>query len=258
MKLEGNTILITGGSNGIGLGLAKEFVKRGNTVVVTGRDQGKLDRVKNDVPGLHVVRSDAGSAADVQALYDRMMKEFPSLNVLVNNAGIMKGINVHKEELSLEDMTQEIEVNLKGPIWMVKKFLPHLKKMGEAAIINISSGLAYVPLPTHPIYCCTKAAMHSFTLSLRIQLKKTKVRVFELAPPAVQTDLLTGSGPAEDLKGVPILSVDELVAAAMKGLGRDQKEIRPGQSGQLRFMNRVAPEFILSQLAKPVDRMLDS
>lgn len=255
MKLDGNTILITGGGSGIGLEFTRQLVKRGNTVIITGRDQAKLDRAKTELPALNVVRSDVASLADVDALFTKVTTEFPALNVLMNNAGVMRTINLHKEE-SLETFTSEIDINLKGPLWMVQKFLPFLKKAPAAAIINVTSGLAFVPLPTSPVYCATKAALHSFTQSLRVQLKNTKVQVFEICPPATQTELLAGSSDAEDLKDVPVMKVEDMVKACLKGFANDEFEIRPGQANQLRFMSRLAPGFILGQLSKPVDRML--
>jgi uncharacterized oxidoreductase len=255
MKLEGNTILITGGANGIGFELSKELQKRGNTVIVTGRSQEKLERAKRQIPELHIVQSDVSRISDIESLFTKVTHEFPALNVLINNAGVMRSINLHKEEGSLEDLTSEIDTNLKGPIRMVRKFLPQLKKMDSAAIVNLSSGLAFVPLPIAPIYCATKAAIHSFSLSLRAQLKNTKVKVFEIAPPATQTDLL-GEFDSEDMSGASIMKVDDMVRASLKGLENDQFEIRPGQSNQLRFMSRLAPAFILAQMSKPVDRML--
>ena len=246
MKLEGNTILITGGANGIGFELSKELQKRGNTVIVTGRSQEKLERAKRQIPELHIVQSDVSRISDIESLFTKVTHEFPALNVLINNAGVMRSINLHKEEGSLEDLTSEIDTNLKGPIRMVRKFLPQLKKMDSAAI---------VPLPIAPIYCATKAAIHSFSLSLRAQLKNTKVKVFEIAPPATQTDLL-GEFDSEDMSGASIMKVDDMVRASLKGLENDQFEIRPGQSNQLRFMSRLAPAFILAQMSKPVDRML--
>jgi uncharacterized oxidoreductase len=139
---------------------------------------------------------------------------------------------------------------------MARRFLTHLKRRSDAAIINVSSGLAFVPLPISPIYCATKAALHSFSLSLRSQLKKTRVKVFELAPPATATELL-GDLSSSDLEGVSVMKVEEMVRLCLKGLEKDQLEIRPGQSNQLKFMNRLAPAFILAQLSKPVDRMLE-
>jgi uncharacterized oxidoreductase len=131
----------------------------------------------------------------------------------------MREINVHDKAGSLEDITREIEINLSGPIRMVKQFLPHLKTKSKAAIMNVSSGLAFVPLPISPVYCATKAGLHSFTESLRVQLKNTKVKVFELAPPATQTELL-GDFNFEDMKGVSIMKVEDMVKVAVKGANR--------------------------------------
>jgi uncharacterized oxidoreductase len=256
MQLSGNTILVTGGTSGIGLELAKELLGRGNTVIVTGRNKDKLDQAKRQLPGIHAVQSDVSQPGEIRSLFDRVTREFPDLNILINNAGIMRSINLNDEKNSLEDLTQEIDVNLKGPIRMIGMFLPHLRKRPHGAIVNVSSGLAFVPLPIAPIYCSTKAALHSFTLSLRVQLKRTNVRVFELAPPATQTELLGDFNP-EDMKGIAIMKVDEMVRAALKGMEEDKYEIRPGQSNQLKFVSRVAPDFILRQMSKSVDRMLD-
>jgi uncharacterized oxidoreductase len=255
MNLSGNTILITGGASGIGLEFTREFLKRGNTVIVTGRDQAKLDRAKKELPPLHVIQSDVSRAADIEALHALATKDFPNLNVVINNAGVARTLNLNKEEGTLEELTQEIDVNFTGAVRLAWKFLPHLKKRPNAAIINISSGLAFVPLPIMPIYCATKAAMHSFTLSLRIQLKNSSVKVFEIAPPTTQTELIANFH-GDDLKGIDVMKVDDMVRESLKGLENDKPEIRPGQSNQLRFMNRVAPDFILAQLSKPVDRML--
>jgi uncharacterized oxidoreductase len=257
MKMSNNTILITGGGAGIGLELAKQLTKLGNRIVITGRDQVKLKKAKEQLPQIHTIVSDVSKPKEIDALFETVKKEFPEMNMLINNAGIMRTINVHDSEGSLEDVTREIETNLNGPIRMIKKFLPHLKTKSEAAIVNVSSGLAFVPFPIAPIYCATKAGLHSFTLSLRAQLKNSNVKVFELAPPATQTEIL-GDFNKEDMKGVPIMKVEDMVAAAVKGFMADQFEIRPGQSNQLKLMSRLAPEFILKQLSKPVDRMLSS
>jgi uncharacterized oxidoreductase len=255
MNLSGNTILITGGTSGIGLELTKQLLARGNKVIITGRDQAKLKKAKETFPQIHTIQSDVSKSEDIIALQQKVTKEFPELNVLINNAGIMRTINIQESKDSLNALTNEIEINLCGPIRMTQQFLAHLKSRPSAAIVNVSSGLAFVPLPTSPVYCATKAAIHSFTQSLRVQLKRTNVKVFELAPPATATPLMDSHDP-EDMKGVSIMKVDAMVEAALKGFERDQLEIRPGQANQLKFMSRVAPEFILKQLSKPVDRML--
>ena len=254
MKTSGNTILITGGTSGIGFEFAKQLVALGNTVVVTGRDEKKLEKVKSRLPKVRAIKSDVSRPEEIETLLKTAIGEFPNLNVLINNAGIMRTINLH-DDAALEGLTQEIDVNLKGPIRMAQAFLPHLKKQNEAAIVNVTSGLAFVPLPISPVYCATKAGLHSFSLSLRVQLKNTRVKVFEVAPPATATELLADMH-GDDMKGVPVMKVEDMVAASIKGLAADRLEIRPGQANGLKFMSRVAPEFILKQLSKPVDRML--
>ena len=255
MNLSNNTILITGGGGGIGWELAKQLHARGNRIVITGRDAGKLQKAEKALPGLRAIQSDVAEPKEIESLYARVAKEFPETNVLINNAGIMRRLNLHGAGSDLKELTREIEINLNGTIRMTAKFLPHLKSKPTAAIVNISSALAFVPLPTSPVYCATKAALHSFTQSLRVQLKLTRVKVFELAPPATETEMVTSGNP-EDYEGASIMKVDAMVAAALKGFEADRFEIRPGQSNQLKFMSRLAPEFILKQLSRPVDRML--
>src|SRR6476661_8615566 len=231
MKLTSNTILITGGGSGIGYELTKQLTALGNTILITGRDQAKMDRAQAAFPKVHTFRSDVSDPKAIAALYEKTG--------------------------SLDDITREIEINLSGPIRMVKQFLPHLKTKSEAAIMNVSSGLAFVPLPISPVYCATKAGLHSFTESLRVQLKNTKVKVFELAPPATQTELL-GDFNFEDMQGVSIMKVEDMVKVAVKGMQTDRFEIRPGQANQLKMMNRLAPGFILKQMSRSVDRMLST
>lgn len=255
MKLTGHTILITGGTGGIGFELAKQLGERGNRILITGRDEARLKAAQVKLPKVVTLQSDVADPKQIEALYARVAKEFPETNILINNAGIMREIDIQGHQAGLQDITREIETNLMGPIRMTQQFLPHLKSKSEAAIMNVSSGLAFVPLPTSPVYCATKAGLHSYSLSLRIQLRKTKVKVFELAPPATDTELLHAF-PPEDMKGVPLMKVEEMVAVAMKGMENDRLEIRPGASNALKVMNRIAPNFILKQLSRPVERMI--
>ena len=255
MKTTGNVVLITGGSSGIGLEFARQLTALGNTVIVTGRDEAKLAKAKAELPALKTIKSDVSRPEDVRVLVTAVTAEHPTLNVLINNAGIMRTINLHGAGDDLESLTNEIDVNLKGPVRLAAAFLPHLKSRPDAAIVNVTSGLAFVPLPISPVYCATKAGLHSFTLSLRVQLKNTRVKVFEVAPPATRTELLADMS-AEDMKDVAIMGVEEMVKASIAGIAADRWEIRPGQANGLKFMSRVAPDFILKQLSKPVDRML--
>ncbi|KRF02259.1 short-chain dehydrogenase [Paenibacillus sp. Soil766] len=255
MKMSGNTVLVTGGSSGIGFEFASQLLELGNTVIITGRDQAKLDVTKKKLPTVHAFQSDAGNPQAIAALYAEVVKQFPKLNVLINNAGLMRKINLHADNTDMADLNSEIATNLSGPIWMVQQFLSHLKMQESAAIVNVSSGLAFVPLPISPIYCAAKAGIHSYTLSLRAQLKNTKVSVFELAPPLTETPLVDSFDPT-DMSGSKAMPVTDMVSYAIKGMKSDQYEIRPGQSNALKMMSRVAPNFIFSQLSKTVDRML--
>jgi uncharacterized oxidoreductase len=255
MELTKNTVLITGGTSGIGFELAKQLLTLGNTVIVTGRDSARLEKTKELLPAVHTIQSDVSDVDGIQRLFSMIVAKFPEMNVLINNAGIMKTINLH-EAGPIGPLTQEIEINLNGPIRMVHAFLGHLKGKPNAAIVNVSSGLAFVPFPISPVYSATKSALHSYTLSLRVQLKNTSVKVFELAPPATATELLKGSMESDDMKGIAVMSVVDMVKVAIQGFKNDQFEIRPGQSNLLKLMNRIAPQFILNQLSKPVERML--
>src|SRR5271154_5117857 len=227
MKLTSNTILITGGGSGIGYELTKQLTALGNTILITGRDQAKMDRAKAAFPQIHTFRSDVSDPKAIATLYEQVTEQFPELNILINNSGIMREINVHDSAGSLEDVTREIEINLSGPIRMVKQFLPHLKTKSQAAIVNVSSGLAFVPLPISPVYCATKAGLHSYTQSLRMQLKNTRIKVFELAPPATETALFRGDFTTEDLGGIKSMDVKTLAKHAINGLEKDTLEICP-------------------------------
>jgi uncharacterized oxidoreductase len=169
MKLEKRTVLITGGTSGIGLELAKQLLHRGNTVIVTGREQEKLDSAKRTLPGIHTFKSDVSNAGDIAVLYESVLTQFPALDTLINNAGIMRNLKLNQAR-DLNDVTREIEINLSGPVRMTQQFLPHLKIREGALIVNVSSGLAFIPLTISPIYSATKAAIHSYTQSLRVQL----------------------------------------------------------------------------------------
>gem|GEM_PF-73805 len=253
MKLTGNTVLITGGSSGIGLEIAKRFLKRDNTVIITGRNERKLQQAREQFEGLTVIQNDVSNPEDIATLFQRIEKDFPDLNILINNAGIMRKINLQNHSDSALELTKEIDINIKGLVWMSNAFLSLLKEKKNAAIVNVSSGLAFVPLPISPVYCAAKAAVHSYTLSLREQLRNTGIKVFELAPPATNTELLTVFG--EEMEGTTIMSTEAMVGTFFKGLSKDQYEIRPGQSNLLKFMSRFFPNFILKQLSKSVELM---
>ncbi len=256
MKITGNTVLITGGTSGIGLELARQLLALDNTVIIKGRDLAKLEHAKAELGKVHIVQSDVSDPDAIRALAEKLTKEFSALNVLVNNAGIMRKLNLHEKTDEIEDVTREIETNLNGPIWMVQQFLPHLKNQQNAAIVNVSSGLAFVPLPMSPIYCATKAGLHSYTQSLRVQLKRTNIRVFELAPPGTDTPLFTGEFDVDDVKSFTPMNVTDMVKRAIEGMKKDELEIRPGPSNMLKLMSRIAPQLMVNIMGKSVDRML--
>lgn len=246
MKLDGNTILITGGSAGIGLAMAKQFLALGNKVIITARNPDKLETAKREAPALETYRSDAADPEAVKALAAYVDEHHPDLNVLVNNAGVMIPRNHSTSAQDLIDLTAEIDVNLSGPIRIVSALTDRLKA-NRGTIINVSSGLAFVPLQLSPIYCATKAGIHSYSISLRQQLKDEGVEVIELMPPAVHTDLTADMPDDGDFK---IMTTDELMKETIKGLRAGKVEIRPGQANQLHWMSRIAPGFINAQLEK--------
>jgi uncharacterized oxidoreductase len=190
MKTTGNTILITGGGSGIGRALAEAFHALGNKVIIAGRRQDALDAVTAANPGMASLALDVEDPAAIVAFADRVTKEHPTLNVLLNNAGIMRAEKLQTPQVGLADAEAMVTTNLLGPIRLIAALLPALQKQPRSTIINVTSGLAFVPLTVTPTYSATKAALHSYTQSLRHQLKGTSTEVIELAPPGVQTDLM--------------------------------------------------------------------
>lgn len=240
MKLTGRTILITGGSAGIGLAFALKFLELGNEVIVTGRRQAVLDDVRAKHPRLHTIQSDVADPTQIAHLAARVKAEFPKLDVLMNNAGIMILRNLTARAADPAGLMTEVSINVGGVIGMTSAFIDILTA-NQGTVINVSSALAFVPLPSAPIYSATKAAIHSYTQSLRFQLEETGVEVIELMPPAVKTDL-TGDFPEGG--GITLMTTDELVKQSFASFKAGALEIRPGQSKQFAWMRRLAPDFI--------------
>ena len=250
MKLRNNTILITGGTSGIGYEFAAQLLALGNTVLITGRNQDKLDQTKQRLPGVHIFQSDVSDPAAIQALFEQVTAQFPALNLLLNNAGEMHKLNLQDPTLNVFDVTREIDIDMSGPIRMVQQFLPHLKAQPAAAILNITSGLAMVPFPLAPVYAAAKAGLRSYTQALRVQLQNTRVQVFELVPPSADTPLNTRFSNGHDL--TKLIAPQDLVAGTLKGLENNIFTMYPGLAGMLRVMSRLAPGFLLKQLSKGV------
>ncbi len=248
MKLTGRTALITGGSSGIGLELAAQLLGRGNVVIVTGRNTPGLEAAEQRFPGLHTIQSDVSDADGIRALHQTIIARFPKLDTLVNNAGIMRNLKLG-EDRSLEDITREIDIDLTGPIRMVQQFLPHLRRQTNALIVNVSSGLAFVPFPISPVYSAAKAAIHAYTRCLRAQLQGSGVAVVELAPPGTETPLFRGEF-ANEMKGQKGMAVDVLVRRAIAAIEAGKHEIRPGLSNVLNIASRLAPNVIFHQMSK--------
>lgn len=200
MKTTGNTILITGGTSGIGLGLALRFHEAGNKVIVAGRRKELLDQITTDHPGIEAIVLDVADPASITHASETVAANYPELNVLVNNAGIMLGENLR--DPSCQQIAEDtVTINLLGTIRMVYAFLPQLVGKADAVIMNVTSALAFVPLPATPTYNATKAAIHSFTESLRVQLADASVSVIEIAPPGVRTTLF---GQQDDEQSMPL------------------------------------------------------
>lgn len=248
MKLTHRTVLITGGTSGIGREFARQLLARDNVVIVTGRDQEGLDRTRQSLPGVHTFSSDASDPQAIQALYRDVIAQFPALDTLVNNAGVMRNLKLDQPR-DLVDVAREIEIDLNGPMWMVQRFLPQLRNQERGLIVNVSSGLAFVPFPAAPVYSAAKAGLHAYTRCLRVQLRSTGVAVVELAPPGTETPLFRGEF-KEEMKGEKGMDPAELVRRAIRGIESGRTEIRPGPSNILKVASRLAPNLIFNQMTR--------
>lgn len=219
MNMTDNTILVTGGASGIGLALAERFLHKGNEVIICGRREEKLQEAKERFPNLHIRVCDVSDKCERQSLAKWVTSEFPNLNVLVNNAGIQQRVNLLDAPADWDYYQQEIAANQEAPIHLSMLLVPQLILKKNATIINITSGLAFTPPAWVPIYGATKAAMHSFTVSLRLQLEKSNINVVEVLPPAVNTDL---GGVGMHTFGEPL---DEFADAVFKGFEQGKLEI---------------------------------
>jgi uncharacterized oxidoreductase len=233
MNLSNNTILITGGATGIGLALAEQFLSLGNKVLICGRTEENLVKAKEKFPAFTATRvSDIMIEHERIRLYDWITRYHSDFNILINNAGIQNEIDL-SEDCIIDLIQNEVDTNFVAPVHLSNLFIPHLLKKQYSAIINITSGLAFTPIAAMPIYCATKAAMHSLTLSLRHQLSKTPIKVFELIPPTVDTNLDRGARANREQSDRGI-SAKDFAVQAIEALKNDVYEAAIGQAAGLR------------------------
>ncbi|MBJ6122996.1 SDR family oxidoreductase [Sphingomonas mollis] len=232
MKLDGKTILITGGAAGIGLALAIRFSALGKQVIVCGRNQDRLDEAQADIPGLITRVCDVADAESRHALVAWLATDHPDLNGLINNAGVQHGRDFAGDP-GIDTLDDEVAINLTAPIHLIAELIPALKRQEKAWIVNVSSGLAFSPMADVPVYCATKAALHSFTLSLRHQLRATNVRVVELAPPIVDTGL-GSNGRSAGTANRHMMSAEDFASEAVAQLEADRDEILIGMAAESR------------------------
>lgn len=232
MNTTHNTVLITGGTSGIGFALAQRFLRQRNNVIVTGTNSQKAEAVKHRFPTITVELADM---RDRQAL-KKLVYRYPDVNILVNNAGIQYNYDFANSAIDVEQIEVELDINLLGPLYLTKLLLPQLLNHPTAAIINVSSGLGIVPKQSAPVYCASKAALHSFTKALRWQLEKTSVRVFEIISPIVDTAMTQGRGRGK-------ITPEALVEEFWCDLSQDRFESKIGKTKLLFALQRLMPSF---------------
>lgn len=242
MNIGNKTVLVTGGASGIGLALAEKFLEAGSTVIICGRRESKLQEAKQQHPELHIKVCDVAQATEREELYQWAIRQFPDVNVLINNAGIQRRMSLVENTGRWEEQQQEIVINLEAPVHLCQLFIPHFQQLSEAAFVNVTSGLAFAPAAFAPIYSATKAALHSFTLSLRHQLRNTTVGVVEIVPPAVNTDL---GGPGLHTFGVPL---NEFTDSVIDDLKNGSQEIGYGFSEKSRNASRQELDALFQQI----------
>jgi uncharacterized oxidoreductase len=245
MEFKANTVLITGGASVIGFALAERFIQAGSSVIICGRREDKLKEAQSKYPQLHIRVCNVANPAERRALFTWVTESYPGLNMLINNAGIQQRIQLQQKP-AWETLGEEVAINLEAPIHLSALFIPHLLQQERSAIINVTSGLAFVPKANVPVYCATKAALHSLTLSLRHQLAGTPIAVIEIIPPAVDTDL---GGKGLHTFGAPL---NEFTDAIVEQLKMGSIEATYGLSVEL---SRATPEqqkAIFKQMNQPL------
>ena len=243
MDLKNSTILITGGASGIGLEFVKQLTQLGAQIIITGRKQDALDTTKKQFPNVHTFRSDVSRPKDIEDLFDAVTTLFPDLNLIINNAGMMRLIDLQDQSLDLENINSEIATNLTGTIQMVHQFLPHLLRQKSAGIVNVSSGIAFMSYAPAPIYSAAKAGVRAYTQALRLQLQDTDVKVFEMIPPGVKTNLQNEW--VKQPNPAMMMTAEKMVKVAIDGLLKDEKELKPFPVRIIKLATRLMPNVLL-------------
>jgi short-subunit dehydrogenase involved in D-alanine esterification of teichoic acids len=237
MKISENTILITGGASGIGLGLAQIFSKLENEVIIVGRNINALTLAAEDVPGLKYLQCDITNSSNLERLIDQIKSKFPKLNILINNAGIQYNCDFTGKGNLTSKIEKEMKTNFIAPAKICALLIPLLHTKKESAIVNVSSVLAFAPKESAPIYCSSKAALHIFSVVLRCQLEKTPIKVFELFPPMVDTPMTAG-------RGIDKITPDKVAQEFITAFEKDIYEINVGKVKLLRKMIRIFPGLV--------------
>ncbi len=246
MKLQNKIIFITGATKGIGFELAKQLVNKNNIVIVGDRNQEILDEIKKKHPSLETVFFDAINNDSMKESKDKIQSKFGKIDVLINNAAICNSYNFYQNNVSFEEIEQEIITNISSPIKLTKLFLPLLEKSTETAIVNITSGVAYLPMPNLPVYSATKAALQSFTLSIRESLKTTNIKVFEALPPLVATQMTDNLiGQAKNMKK---MTAEDCAKEILQGIEKNKWTIRIGSSKSLYWGSKFFAKIVQKQL----------
>jgi len=237
MHFAGNTILITGGSEGIGLEMARLLVRE-NTVIICGRGKDNLAKAKAELPMLVTEICDVTDEAQRNAFVERVLSTYPELNILVNNAGGRNVVDLTSGDGVIEALRSDTELNYHAPVSMCTRLLGHLRTRQSAAIVNITSGLVYIPKTAYPFYCAAKSALHSYTMSLRRELKGSDVRVFEVFMALVDTKFHKGGLP----RSTRAISAEEAAVETLRGLARGKEDIYIGKSSLVRWLGFFAPD----------------
>ena len=248
MKLENKIIFITGATKGIGLELAKQLLAKNNTVIIGARNQKELDLISNEFENINTLYFDVLKNENLSSISRIIEQEYGRLDVLINNAAILNAGNFNEIDYSFEKIETEILTNIASPIKITKVLLPLFSKQSQSAIINITSGVAYMPMPYLPVYSATKAALQSFTYSLRASLKNTNIKVFEVLPPLVATQMTENmKGKAKDMKKITPYDCAKQI---INGIEKENHTIHIGSSKSLYWGRRIFPKLVQNQLNK--------